>query len=373
MNHRVFAAFVLVVACRTAAFADRPDDTDEFAEALIAQGWPDLAEDVLARASRERALEWREEAIVESARLAKLQITAAAIADPYWRKEALLDLLGQTDTFVGRFEGTSAAEKRKSELPDLFAEIGDAILAAIRKSQVAGATETLQVQGEALFVRAQKETKARIDLLAAVEERDEDQEWRFEGARFSHARLVYLHALVFPRDSERRKELCTAALAEYEEFDLEFTDTIFNVYAWVDSGLCLWELGKTDAALAKFDQAIGTRESWGAADQAGVWPVPEDAADIADIIGYAMLQKMVLLRELERPKDVVAAGKDWFASMKAPFAPSSSMLLAKVLAEAQAATGDVKGAVATAQSMIREDPDGWGGSVGRELLAWIAH
>lgn len=373
MNHRVLAALVLVVACRTAALAAPVDDTEDLAEALIAQGWPDLAEDLLVRTAQERDLTWSEEAIAASAHLQTLEMAANAIEDPYWRKEALIDVLGQTDTFVGRFAGTPVAEARRNFLPDLISAIGDSILAAIAKSQDPAAIAVLRDQGESIFGRAEKDAKARIDLLAAAEGRDEDQEYALEGARFNHPRLVYLHSLLFPHGSERRKELCTAALAEYDEFDRDFTDTIFNVYAWVDMGLCLWELGKTDAALERFDQAIATRESWGPADQAGVWPVPEDAAGIADIICYAMLQKMLLLRDLARPKDVVAAGKDWFASMTAPFAPTSSMLLAKVLAEAQAATGDVQGAVATAQSMIREDPNGWGGSVGRELLARIAH
>ena len=70
--------------------------------------------------------------------------------------------------------------------------------------------------------------------------------------------------------------------------------------------------------------------------------------------------------------DAVKTGKDWFASMNRPFAPSSAGFLARELAEAQLATGDVQGAVATAQSMIREDPEGWGAFAGRELLGRAA-
>src|SRR5262245_2383773 len=125
MNCRVLAAFVLAAASATVAFASPADDTEELAEALIAQCWPDLAEDLLARAARERSLTWSEEAVAASAHLATLELAASAIEDPFWRKEALLDVLGQTDTFVGRFEGTRAAATRKRGLPDLVAATGE--------------------------------------------------------------------------------------------------------------------------------------------------------------------------------------------------------------------------------------------------------
>jgi tetratricopeptide (TPR) repeat protein len=373
MNCRVLAAFVLVIACRTAAFAAPPDDTGELAEGLIAQGWPDLAQDLLARAARERALTWSEEAITASAHLVTLETAAKGIEDPLWRKEALLDLLAQTDTFVGRFEGTTAAATRRSDLPDLVADIGEAIVAAIRMSQDAGATEALRIQGESIFARAEKEVKARIDLLAAAENRDEDQDFGLMAAQYNHARLLYLHATVFPRDSARRKELCAAALGEYEEFDLEYADTIFNIYAYVDMGLCLRELGKTDAALAQFDQAIAVRESWGPMDERGHWPIPAEAGDVVDLVCYATAEKMIELREQKKLDDVVKTGRDWFASMPKPFSAPSSMALAWELGNAQLATGDASGAAATAQSMIDEDPDGFGAELGRELLGRIAN
>jgi tetratricopeptide (TPR) repeat protein len=314
MNCRVLAAFVLVAACSTVALAAPPDDTDEFAEALIAQGWPDLAEDLLARVARERPLTRSEEAIAASAHLATLEKAAKEIEDPYWRKEALLDLLAQTDTFLGRFEGTTAAQTRKSDLHRLVMDIGEAILAAIGKSQDEGATEALQVQAESVIARAEKEVKARIDLLAAAENRDEDEEWALMGAEYDGARLVYLHATVFPRDSARRKELCEAALREYEEFDLNYTDSIFNVYACIDMGLCLRELRKTDAALEQFDRAIGTREAWGPRDPVTKrFPIPSQ--DIVDLVAYAMLEKARHLSDLGRAEEAAEVDQDRLTSL----------------------------------------------------------
>jgi tetratricopeptide (TPR) repeat protein len=317
MNCRVLAAFVLVAACRTAAFAAPPDDTDALAEALIAHGWPDLAEDLLARAARERPLTWSEEAIAESARLATLETAAKAIEDPYWRKEALLDVLAQTDTFVGRFEGTTAAETRKSDLPQLVTDIAEAIVDAIRRSQDAGATEALQTQAESVFARAEREVKARIDGLAAAEDRDEVEDWPLMGARYDHARLLYLHATVLPRDAARRKVLCAAALVEYEEFDREYTDTILSFYAALDMGLCLRELGRTDAALAQFDRAIDVRESWGPRDPVTKrFPIPSQ--DVVDLVGYAMFQKARLLSDLGRAAEAAEVNQDRLTSLPDP-------------------------------------------------------
>ena len=314
MNGRVLAALVLVAACPSAAFAAPPDDTGELADALIAQGWPDLAEDLLARTARERPLTWSEEATAVSAHLAVLGTAAMEIEDPYWRKEALLDVLAQTDTFVGRFEGTTAAGTRKSGLPELVLEIGETIVAAIRKSQDAVATEVLQTQGEAMLARAEKDVKSRIDLLAAAEDRDEEQDFALMAARYSHARALYVHALLFPCDSARRKELCSAALAEYEEFDLDDTETIFSVYADIDMGLCLRELGKNDDALARFDRAIAIRESWGPRDPTTTrFPVP--SRYFVDLVRYAMFQKACLLSDLGRTAEAAEVNQDRLTSL----------------------------------------------------------
>lgn len=372
MNCRVLVAIVLAAACRTAAFAALPDDTDDLAEALIAQGWPDLAEDLLARTARERGLTWDEEAAAAAAHLTVLDEAARKIEDPYWRKEALLDLLAQTDTFLGRFQGTTAATQRRSELPQLCTDIGDAIVGAIRKSQDADATESLRAQGETVFARAESEAKARVDVLAAAENRDEEQDYGLMAARYNHARLPYLHAMLFPRDSARRKELCTTALKEYEEFELDYggdEPSILAFYAYVDCGLCLEETGAPDEAIKSFEKTIALRESWGPKDDNGVWPMPAETDGVIDLVCYAVLQKVIVLREQKKPDEVVKTGRDWFASMPKPFAAPNSMVLAWELANAQFATGDAKGAAATAESMIREDPDGIGGAWGREILA----
>ncbi len=372
MNCRVLVAIVLVVTCRTAAFAAPPDDTDELAEALIAQGWPDLAEDLLARAARDRGLTWDEEATAASAHLAVLEEAAKGIEDPYWRKEALLDLLAQTDTFVGRFEGTPAAEPRRRDLPRLCTDIGEAIVGAIKKSQDADATESLRAQGETVFARAERQVKARIDEMATAENPDEEQDYGLTAERYNHARLLYLHAMVFPRESARRKELCTAALKEYEEFDLHYgggdEPSIFAFYAYVDCGLCLEEIDAPDEAIKSFEKTIALRESWGPKDESGVWPMPADPEGVIDLVCYATLQKVIVLREQKKLDEVVKTGRDWFASMPKPFAAPSSMVLAWELANAQFAAGDAQGAAATAESMIREDPDGFGGAWGRKLL-----
>jgi tetratricopeptide (TPR) repeat protein len=372
MNCRVLVAVVLVAACPTAAFAAPPDDTDELAAALIAQGWPDLAEDLLARASRDRGLTWDEEAAAASAHLAVLQEAASGIADPYWRKEALLDLLAQTDTFVGRFEGIPAAEQRRKDLPGLCSDIGEAIIDAIGKSQDASATESLRAQGETVFARAEKQLKARIDAVGAAEDLDEEQNCALMSDRYNHARLLYFHALVFPRESARRKELCTAALKEYDEFDLHYGDgdepSILAFYAYVDRGLCLEETGAPDEAIKSFEKTIELREWWGPKDESGVWPIPAGTEDVIDLVCYATLQKAIVLRGQKKLDDVVRVGRDWFVSMPKPFGAPSSMVLAWELANAQFAAGDAKGAAATAESMIREDPDGVGGAWGRALL-----
>ena len=374
MNYRVAAALVLVVLCTTAALADPRDDTEEFAGALVAHGWPDLAEDVLARAARERSLTWGEEAMASAAHLAVLEEAAKKVEDPFWRMEALLDVLVQANTFVGRFEGTTATETWKTELPQLHDYIGEAIVVAIRKSQDAGVTEALQTRGEAIFARVEKDVKAREAEAKANYEKEPDnidREFAYQAASYSVCRTLYLHSLLYARGSDKRNEMVEAALKAYEEFDLNFTDSIFNIYAAIDAGNCLKDLGKTKEALDSLDRAIRVRECYGEKDEkTGRWPI--ESRDIADIVAYAMFQKMLVLKDMKKTAEMIAVAEDYDASTPAPWEAPSCINIYRELAEAKLAGGDTKACLDIAAKMQEVDPNGYGGLVGRELLGRIA-
>ena len=374
MNGRVLVASVLVAACGTAAFADPPDDTGELAEALIAQGWPDLAEDLLARAAQERPLNWSEEAIAASAHLVTLEKAASEIDDPYWRKEALLDLLAQTETFVGRFHGTTAAETRKSDLPLLVEEIFEAIVAAIRRSPDAEVTDTLRTQGEAFFARTDQDGMAREAEAKANCEKDPDdpdREFAYEAASYNVCRTLYLRSLLHPFGSDKRNEMIETALKAYGEFDLKFTDSIFNIYAAIDTGNCLKDLGKPKEALDHLDRAIQVRECYGEKDEkTGRWPI--GSRDVADVVAYGMFQKMLVLKDMKRTAEMIAVAEDYDTSMPAPWETQSCISIYRELAEAKLAGGDTKACLDIAAKMQEIDPDGYGGVAGRELLGRIA-
>jgi hypothetical protein len=74
-------------------------------------------------------------------------------------------------------------------------------------------------------------------------------------------------------------------------------------------------------------------------EKTGVWPMPAEARDVADLVGYATYQKVVVLRETKKPAEVVAVCKDFFASMPKASDSPYSRVLARELADAQLATG----------------------------------
>jgi tetratricopeptide (TPR) repeat protein len=66
------------------------------------------------------------------------------------------------------------------------------------------------------------------------------------------------------------------AATEFGEFDLDFNSDeppVIIYYAYIETGLCLKEMGKPDEAMSSIDLAIKLRE-WYGEKVKGVWPIP---------------------------------------------------------------------------------------------------
>jgi tetratricopeptide (TPR) repeat protein len=372
---RSLLAAAVVFALPVAAYAQDASvlsgwDDFEFAKALAAYGEPEFAERVLFFMERSSEFTDQSRGPVTAIRLEIAQDRATRIEDPLDRRNALLQILASKEKFADDYEGSDAADDMRSAMPELYLLVGDAITEVVRKEKDEKAAEALRTEGDALFAKAELALKDRIASLKAIENPTEADEGRLMAASYNRPRTMYVHALLFATGSARRVALCKAALTEYDEFDLDYGggDSLLPYYSYVDMGLCMKELDRRDDAIKSFDKTISLRESWGEKDERGVWPVPPEASDISDLVCWAVLQKLIVLREQDKRADVVAVGRDWLRSTARPFGPRSSMVLARELGDAQVATGDAAGAAATAESMVREDPNGWGAWAGRELL-----
>ena len=346
------------------------DDID-FAKALVANGYPDLAERLLNVVEKSGKQGGQAKSQIAALKLDVAQDAASKIEDLIKRKDALVKVLADKEKFLEEFKGTDAAEDVRNALPDLYDLIGQTIVAALKKEKDEKVLDALRAEGDAIFLKAEQVMKQRIVDLKGIADPTEADTNKLQSARFNYPQTMYYHALLFPAASAKRIDLCKGAMAELDEFLLDYESNdnpaFLVFYANILYGQCLKEIGVPDEAIKMFEKTIGLRESWGPKTDKGFWPIPPGFRDIVDIVCYGLLQKTLVLRDQKKFDEVVKLGKEYFASIAKPFGAPSSMNLANELCEAQIALGD-KGAPDTAKMMIKEDENGLGGFLGRALL-----
>jgi hypothetical protein len=371
----VIALPALALAQDKSCLSDRGTDDVDFAKALVANGYPDLAERLLGAVEKFGKGADQAKAQIAAIKLDVAQDNAQKITDPIERKNALVKVLGDKEKFIEEFKGKDAAEEVRSLLPELYNLIGESIAAALKKEKDEKALDALRSEGDKLFQKAEEALKERIAALKGIADRSEADENKLQAARYNYPHLMYYHSLIYPAGSSQRTTLCKAAIAEFDEFLLDYEggdNPVFYVYyVYIDYGLCLKETGAPDEAIKMFDKTIALRESWGPKTDKGKWPIPPGFRDIVDLVCYGLVQKVVVLRDQKKFDEVVKVGKEYFDSIDKPFSANQSMILAKELGDAQIAIGDGKGATDTAKKMIAEDPNGIGGQWGRELIEKI--
>jgi tetratricopeptide (TPR) repeat protein len=364
-----------VASAQDASVLNKKDDL-EFARALRDNGYPDLAERLVVVIEKQGG---GSGGMSELIRLDIAQDNAMKIDDLVKRKDALVKVLADKIKFANANRGTPAAEDCRNRLPDLYGAIGEAITAAIRKEKDDVTLNKLRDEGDKLFLQAEEASKAREAEAKAEYEKDptnQDAEFAYQAASYNACRTLYLHSLLFTLGSGKRNEMIETALKAYDEFDLNFSDTIFNIYAAIDTGNCLKDLGKSKEALDCLDRAISVRESYGekvkdaAVVKAGekprmVWPI--GTRDIADIVAYGMFQKMLVLQDMKQTAEMIAVAEDYDASIPDSWELSSALNIYRELAEAKLAAGDTKGCLDIAAKMQEVDPNGLMGATGREL------
>lgn len=380
MNRRLIAAALLVALPAFAMAQDervlnKKDDID-FAKALVANGYPDLAERLLGVVEKTGGASSGPEAkaVIDLIKLDVAQDAASKQEDLIRRKDELVKVLTAKEKFIETYKGAQAAEDCRNGLPDLYGTIGETITNAIKKTKDEKVLESLRSEGDGIFLRAEAAGKTRIEELKAQPDKDEEAEFKLQSAYYNYARTLYLHSLLFSPGSGKRTELCNAALTEYGEFELNYTETLLNIYASIDTGLCLKEIGKPAEAIASIDQAIAVRQSWGDKQKVTgpdnkprmVWPMNDRS--IVDIVCYGMLQKMLVLKDMKKTAEVVAVGEDYFDSTPDPWDAPQSMVVAREVADAKYAAGDVKGSIDMGKEMIKIDPAGIGAAWGREIV-----
>ncbi|MBL8858987.1 MAG: hypothetical protein JNL28_10810 [Planctomycetes bacterium] len=336
-----------------------------FASALKRAGYTDLAEQLLKVIEKSGTV-GPEEAIGLKALHLDLRLELALREyDPVKRKDLLRTILQEKEDLVTQYKGRPIAEDVRRTLPDMYRLLVDAITSQIARETDPELIAQLQKEGSDTCTRAEEALKSRIEELNALETETPQSIDQLLVARFNLPRMMYFHALLYPKAEYRRQDLLTQAIRGFQEFGLDYYDYLQNFEALVLEGLCHKELGAFDTAKAAFRDAYLFPERVGfEKDTKGYYPLSEE---MAGTVSEGALQLMNLHMEQKDPAAALAVAKSYFDTTPGAYLARRGLAILAAKAEAHLALNDTKGASEAADKLVEEDRGGPWGAKGREI------
>ena len=340
-------------------------DDAQFARELYLHGFADLAEGVC---SAMLAKGESKDALMASALM--LEVRQAAIRterDLERRHELIAAVLRESEDFLKQHPGTPEAEVVLNSIQEATLLFGETIAALMQEEDDPALFAELRKEGTASFSKVEGALRTRLEEIEKLyDDPSVDLETvQQQGilASYDLARTLYFHSLLFTENDPNRDYYLTRAIDAFRDFGLDYGDQLLNFEGLIYQGLCHKTLGKADDALTDFDDAIALREAW---------PKEKDGryhldARAANIVSSAVLQKVLLLTELERHPEVATTVQDFLDTIPDPLLTSQGLAVVAALADSQIAAGNAADAQKTAQKLVDADPKGPWGLRGREL------
>lgn len=365
----VFCAFAGLAHGQSPAVLGRADA--DFASALLRGGYTDLAEKLCTLLQTQGNLPPEEAAGVKALHLDLRLDLALREPDLIKRKDSLTTILQEKEDLVRQFAGRKVAEDTSATLPDVYQKLGETISRAIQAEKDMSLVGQLQKEGNEVFKEAEAKLEARIkELTALIEEATTPNPKLDEAliaARYNLPRTRYFHALLYGKsDTTSRDTHLDQAITGFQEFGLDYGDTIFGYEGLIYEGLCYQEKENFDDAFNAFDDAIKLREGYDV-DSKGVYAEMNEV--VADLVSWAVLKKMDLLNQRSRPNEAIAEGKTFIDTTPSPDDARYGLAIRDMLAQAYLKSGDIRNAGAQAEKLIASDPRGPWGSAGRAIQA----
>jgi tetratricopeptide (TPR) repeat protein len=338
-------------------------DDATFARELFRSGWTDLAEGLCKTIEKAGKMSPEAEVGVKALHLDLRFDLAQREPDPIKRKDLIKAVLDQKEDFVHQYTNTKEATETSETLPDVYRALGETITVAIQKTTDVKAVADLQREGGQVYSQAEEKLQARIEELAGDTARSPANERLYIGLLYNLPRTYYYHSLLLPAGEWKKKDLLEKSIDGFQKFGLDYQDLLLNYEGMVIQGLANKDLGKTDDALASFDEAIGLAAQF-TADSKGVFQVD---SSVADTVSGAVLQKVRYQTELKDYAGAIGTAKKFFATLPDPAHTARGLAVLASQAEAELASGDAKAAGETAQKLVDLDPKGAWGNTGRDI------
>lgn len=363
----VFCAFAGLAHGQSPAVLGRADA--DFAGALLRGGYTDLAEKLCTLLQTQGNLPPEEAAGVKALHLDLRLDLALRETDLIKRKDLLTTILQEKEDLVRQYAGRKVAEETSASLPEVYQKLGETISRAIQKEKDPALIGQLQKEGGDVFKAAESKLEARIqelnDLLAEATTPNPKLDEQLIAARYNLPRTRYFHALLFGKsDTTSRDVHLDEAIKGFQEFGLDYSETLFYYEGLIYEGLCYKEKEVWDDAFQAFDDAIALRDGYDL-DNKGVYSAmgPYEA----DLVSWGVLQKVTLQIERGMTAEAIAEAKTFFDTTPTPDETRHGLAIRAALAEAYLKGGDVKNAGAQAEKLVEADPRGPWGAAGREI------
>ncbi|MBL8861844.1 MAG: tetratricopeptide repeat protein [Planctomycetes bacterium] len=363
----VFAAFAGLAHAQSPAVLGRNDA--DFASALLRGGYTDLAERLCTLLQTQGNLPPEEAIGVKALHLDLRLDLALRESDLFKRKELLTRILEEKEDIVRQYSGRKVAEETSSTLPEVYQKLGETISRAIQAEKDTGLIMQLQKEGGDVFKAAEAKLEARIkelnDLIAESTTTNPKLEEALTTARYNLPRTRYFHALLYGKsDTTTRDVHLNEAIAGFQEFGLDYGDTIFGYEGLIYEGLCYKEQENWDDAFQAFDDAINLRDQF-TLDSKGVYS--DMGAIVADLVSWAVLQKVTLQLERGLTNPAIAEAKTFLDTTPDVDLTRHGLAVRAQLAGAYLKAGDTRNAGAQADRIVAADPRGPWGAEGRRI------
>lgn len=366
----LLASFLLASSAAAQSPAILGRDDAAFARELYRRGWPDLAEGVVhAYELLDKEGKAEGSVLLEMQAIGlDLQLDAARREpDLVQRQQAIAAVIAAKEKLVEEHPRSDVGRETRDNLPDAYRMLGEALTAALANETDGARIAQARQDGEAAFTRAEDGLKERIERYKELrfEEGQTAADTSYMNALFNLGRTHYFHARFYPAEDPKRAELLEDAIRVFSDFGLDYSDRLLNFDAIYYTGLCHKAVGAVEDALVDWADVVALREGFEQDDEGRYLVIP----DVADLIAKSVLQQVLLLTELDRPAEAVAAADDYLRSIPDAESAATGPAVLAAKADAQIAAEDSAGAGETARRLIEIDGSGPWGNKGREILA----
>jgi tetratricopeptide (TPR) repeat protein len=349
-------------------------DNVAFARELYRAGYADFADSVCKLIEKATNPDPAEVVAVKAMHLDLRLEHATKEKDLVVRKDLIVAILKEKEEFIQKNPQSSEAEEARNTLPEVYQLLGETLTSAVEKEKDPDKATKLRTEGSDFFKRSEDGLKAKIALLqgSGTPELNSPEGRQLLATRYNLPRTYYFHSRLYPAGNAVKNELLEQAINLFQEFGLDYSETLLYYDSLIYQGLCQKDINKLDEAITSFDESIRLREAYNRKSEKAAWTLPPEALDI---ICRAVVQKITLLHEQKKPEDMKAAVKDLETTIENAYTVPRGLGVLGTLGDNLIAAGDAAGVKETIErlrNVHKQHHDPWAEWKARDLEARLA-